>query len=72
MATSPTTAPTAAPMAEALRPRRQSKKSQVSIAVAQAVLVLRKALTAISSARSDEPALKPNQPSQSMAAPRMT
>ena len=72
MATRPTTAPTAAPIADGLRPRRQSKKSQVIMAVAEAVLVFRKALTATPSAAREEPALKPNQPNQSMAAPKIT
>ena len=72
IATKPTTHPTAAPMAEGLRPRRQSKKIQVIMAVAEAVLVLRNALIACPSACSEEPALKPNQPSHNMAAPKRT
>lgn len=72
MATRPTTQPTAAPMADGLRPRKQSKNIQLIIAVADAVLVLRNALTAIPSAWSELPALNPNQPSHSMAAPSST
>ena len=50
MATRPSTPPTAAPIADGLRPVRQSIKIHIIIAVAAAVLVFRKALTAIPSA----------------------
>ena len=43
-----------------------------AIAVADAVFVLRNAFTAWPSAWSDEPALKPNHPTQSIAAPNNT
>ena len=72
MATNPTTAPIAAPMAEGLRPNKQSKNTHVIIAVAEAVLVFKKAFTAIELAANEDPALNPNQPSQSMAAPNRT
>ena len=72
IATNPTTAPMAAPIADGLRPRRQSNTTQVIMAMADAVLVLRKARTAIESAANEEPALNPNQPNQSMAAPNKT
>ena len=42
----------------------------IYIAVAEAVFVLRKAFIAIPSACKEEPPLKPNHPSQSIAAPR--
>ena len=72
MATRPTTAPIAAPIADGLRPRRQSKNIHTSMAVAEAVFVFRKALIATPSAANEEPALNPNQPSQSMDAPNIT
>lgn len=50
MATRPSTPPTAAPIADGLRPVRQSIKIHIIIAVAAAVLVFKKALTAIPSA----------------------
>ena len=50
----------------------QSKKIQPSIAAAEAVLVVAKASTAASLAASAEPALKPNQPNQSMPVPSST
>ena len=42
------------------------------MAVAEAVFVFRKALIATPSAANEEPALNPNQPSQSMDAPNIT
>ena len=45
-ATSPTTQPTAAPIADGLRQRRQSKNIHVIMAVAEAVVVFKKAFTA--------------------------
>ena len=50
----------------------QSKNIQESIAAADAVLVVAKAKAASPEAPSAEPALKPNQPNQSIPVPRMT
>ncbi len=72
MATSPTTAPMQAPRAEGLWPRIQSKNIQPSIAEADAVLVVAKASVAEPLAARAEPALKPNQPNQSMPVPSIT
>ena len=72
IATRPTTAPMAAPIADGLCPLIQSKNTHVSIAVADAVFVFRNAFTAISFAASDDPALNPNHPNHSMAAPSNT
>ena len=53
-----------------LRPRIQSKNIQPSIAAAEAVLVVPKAIAAVPLAASAEPALNPNQPNQSMPVPQ--
>ena len=68
MATNPTTAP----IAEGLRPLKQSNTTQVIIAVADAVFVFKKAFTAIELAAKEDPALNPNHPNQSIAAPNNT
>src|SRR5918998_530021 len=72
MATSPTTAPMQAPRAEGFLPIIQSKNIQPSIAVADAVLVVANAMAAVPLAASAEPALKPNQPNQSIPVPSRT
>src|SRR4051794_8582564 len=72
IATSPTTAPMHAPRAEGLLPRSQSKNIQPSIAEAEAVLVVANAIVAEPLAPTAEPALKPNQPNQSIPVPRST
>ena len=72
IATSPTTAPMAAPIADGRRPSTQSRNTHVAMAVAAAVLVLRNAEIATPSAASDDPPLKPNQPSHNNAAPSST
>src|SRR5262245_1828227 len=72
MATSPTTAPTQPPSADGLCPRIPSKKIQASPAAADAVLVVANAMAACPEADNAEPALKPNQPNQSIPVPRMT
>src|SRR4051795_6314665 len=71
-ATRPTTAPMQAPRADGLLPRIQSKNIQPSIAAADAVLVVPNAMAAVPLAASAEPALKPNQPNQSMPVPSST
>src|SRR5438270_13343051 len=71
-ATKPTTAPMQAPKADGLRPRIQSKNIQPSIAAADAVFVVANAIAAVPLAATAEPALKPNQPNQSMPVPRIT
>ena len=53
-------------------PRQASTRIQVSIAVAAAMFVFRKAVTALSLAASAEPALNPNQPNQRIPVPRST
>ena len=72
MATRPTTAPMHAPKAEGLFPFIQSKNIQESMAAAEAVLVVAKARAARPEAPIAEPALKPNQPNQSIPVPRIT
>ncbi len=69
IATSPTTAAVAAPSTVGRERCSHSIATQVSIAAAVAVLVLRKARPAMPSAASSLPALKPNQPTQSSPAP---
>src|SRR4030067_483939 len=71
IATSPTTAPVAAPSTEGLR-LIQPRIIQVKAAEAAAVLVATKALEASPPAVSALPALKPNHPNQSRAAPSTT
>src|SRR5262245_3813677 len=72
IATRPTTAPMHAPRAVGLRPRIPSKNIQASMAAADAVLVVANACVAVAFAARAEPALKPNQPNQSIPVPRMT
>ncbi len=72
IATRPTTAPMQAPSAEGFLPRNQSKKIQPSMAEALAVLVVAKATAASPLAFRALPALKPNQPNQSMPVPSRT
>ena len=69
MATRPATAAVAPPSTVGLPRCSHSMNTQVSTAVAVAVLVVRKASPATPSAASSLPALKPNQPTQSSAAP---
>src|SRR5450830_1016527 len=71
MATKPATAPEAAPNIEALPRIRVSPRHQANTAAAVAEKVFMKARTAVPLASSAEPALKPNQPTQSMEAPTM-
>ena len=72
MATNPTTAPMQAPIADGFRPHIQSKNIQPSIAQADAVLVVANARAAVPLAAPADPALKPNQPNQSMLVPSST
>ncbi len=72
IATRPTTAPMQAPRADGLRPRIQSKNIQPSIAAAEAVFVVANAIAAVPLAATADPALKPNQPNQSIPVPRIT
>ena len=69
MATSPATAPVAAPSTVGFFVMIHSIRSHPRAAAAVAVFVLMKALTASSFAASALPALNPNQPNQSSAAP---
>ncbi len=69
MPTSPATAPAAAPTTLGRPWRIQLAVIQVSVAIAAAVLVVTKALTARPFAPSALPALKPNQPNHSSPAP---
>ena len=71
MATRPATAPEAAPSIEALPRISVSPTHQASTAAAVALKVFMKASTALLPASSAEPALKPNQPTHSSAAPTM-
>ena len=69
MATRPATAPVAAPSTVGLRVTIQSMTIHARAAMAVAVFVLMNALTASSFAASALPALNPNHPNQSSAAP---
>src|SRR5215210_7742822 len=69
MATSPATAPEAAPSTVGLPRAIHSVNIQPSAAAAAAVLVARNALAARALASSALPALKPNHPNHSRAAP---
>ena len=71
MATRPATAPEAAPSIEALPLDSASPEIQASVAAAVANRVLVKARAAVPLASRLEPALKPNQPTHSSAAPTM-
>ncbi len=68
-ATSPETAPEAAPSSEGRPLVSVSPTVQASAAAAGATMVLRKASAATPLASRLEPALKPNQPTHSSAAP---
>src|SRR5207245_8926845 len=70
MATRPATAPAAAPTTLGCFLSHQLTVIQVRAAMAVAVLVTTKALVASAPAPSALPALTPNQPNQSRAAPR--
>src|SRR6186713_1779223 len=67
--TRPATMPEQKPSTEALPRRIHSSIAQVNPATAAASVVVVKALEAIASAPSAEPALKPYQPTQSMPVP---
>src|SRR4030095_7385686 len=69
IATSPATAPLAMPSTVGLPRLSHSASIQLSVAAAVAVLVATKAETARPFEASALPALKPNQPNQSSAAP---
>src|SRR5439155_22288898 len=69
IATSPATAPDAAPRTVGLPRWNHSASIQPSVAAAAAVLVTTKALVARPPAVSALPAVNPNQPTQSIAAP---
>src|SRR5512137_2150563 len=68
MAASPATAPVTIPRAEGAL-SRQERSIQVVAAAAAEVLVVTKALAAMPLAARADPALKPNHPNQSRAAP---
>src|ERR1043165_5027501 len=72
IATSPATAPAAAPSTLGRRCTAQLTVIQVSAAIAVAVLVLTNACAARPPDVSADPALNPNQPNQSSAAPSTT
>src|SRR5690606_29714595 len=69
IATRPATAPDTRPNALGLPWLAHSKNIQVNAAAAVAICVTSIAMPATPSAPSWEPALKPNQPTQSMPAP---
>src|ERR1700687_5779792 len=71
-ATRPATAPAAAPSTLGLPLRHQCTVIQVSAPTAAARFVATNALAARPPAESAEPALKPNQPNQTSAAPSTT
>src|SRR5580698_4540713 len=72
IATNPATAPIAAAIADGFRCSAHESATQVRAAAAVAVFVTTNALAASGPAVSAEPALKPNQPNQRSAAPRIT
>src|SRR3990172_13282744 len=72
MATRPATAPAAAPTTLGFLRNHQLIATQVRAAAAAAVLVTTKALAARPPAATALPALKPNQPNHSRAAPSTT
>jgi hypothetical protein len=72
IATSPTTAPIHAPNADGFLAQAPSKKIQASIAAADAVFVVKKALAANPLAAKADPALNPNQPNHNMPVPKRT
>src|SRR6266700_5030627 len=71
MTTSPATAPEQKPRTLGLPRRAYSAIAHTKEATAVAIVVVRKALAAIPSAATAEPALKPYQPTQSMPVPTM-
>ena len=72
IATNPATAPVATPTAPIFLNFTYITSPHVNAAAAAAVLVTRKALRALPSAARPEPALNPNHPNQSKAAPNTT
>src|SRR5882672_6771098 len=72
MATRPATAPEAAPTMVGLPAKIHSITAQLRVAAAVAVLVVTNACAARPLAANAEPALKPNQPNHSNAAPMTT
>ncbi len=60
------------PIAEGRRLRATSNRIHASIADADAVCVVAKAIAAVAFAASADPALKPNQPNHSMPVPSST
>src|ERR1700722_2935677 len=72
MATNPQTAPIAAAIAEGRLFSAHESATHVRAAAAAAVFVATNALAASTPDESAEPALKPNQPNHSNAAPRIT
>src|SRR5918992_1640409 len=72
MATSPATAPVAAPTVEGLPVCAHDNRAHVTTAMPVAIWVATNALVAFVQAHAAEPALKPNQPTHSRAAPRTT
>jgi len=72
MATKPATAPVLIPTTVGFLPTNQSRIAHTKAAVAVARLVTKNALPARPSAASPLPALNPNHPNQSRAAPIAT
>src|ERR687885_2064475 len=72
IATSPATAPDAAPTVEGLPVCAQDIRDHVTAAIPVATWVATNALVAFVAAAAAEPALKPNQPTHSNAAPSTT
>src|SRR5574341_185045 len=72
IATSPATAPDAAPIVDALPVCAHDIRDHVTAAMPVATCVATNALVAFVAAAAAEPALKPNQPTHSSAAPRTT
>src|SRR5581483_7127752 len=72
IATSPATAPEAAPTVDGLPVWAHEISAHVTAAIPVATCVAMKALVAFDAAAAAEPALKPNQPVQSRAAPSTT
>ena len=71
MTTRPATAPEQKPSTEGLPRKIHSMPAQTKEAMAVARVVVRKAVEAMPSAATAEPALKPYQPTQSMPVPTM-
>src|SRR5690606_26788449 len=72
IATSPTTTPIQVPIAEGFVPRAASKRIYINAAAPDAAVVVAKAVAARALAPKAEPALKPNQPNQSIPVPNNT